>query len=237
MEQNEISVLKKEVKVGRKTIFSHIINMGDDQYMTVKDAATLLGVTQSTVKKHLARHGLRSGLAVPTIVQTLKKTNVISVKMSNDRVNLLPRDTVKALVKLVKTPQAWEAYYELWNIVDHVVSGDYDKAAQAVGKSAEDFSKEIQALQDKMKYQPLKLVQNNAMRAKDVAAEFPEILEAAMDEFGHLGDAGFNPAAIVSIFLKANFPRTEPAIRETSSQGSRLLYDRAYIEGVSEQLG
>lgn len=237
MEQNEISVLKKEVKVGRKTIFSHIINMGDDQYVTVKDAAALLGVTQSAVKKHLTRHGLTGGLVVPQSLQYLKNNKVIGLRARADQTLLLSRDTVKALVKLVKTPQAWEAYHELWDIVDHVVSGDYDKAAQAVGKSAEDFSKEIQALQDKMKYQPLKLVQNNAMRAKEVAAEFPEILEAAMDEFGHLGDSGFNPAAIVSIFLKANFPRTEPAIRETSSKGSRLLYDRAYIEGVACQLG
>lgn len=80
--------------------------------MLVADVADTLSVGTRNIQQLVTQHGLVRREASHQNLADLRAAGVIPFKTSV--VNLLPRETVEALVKIVNTPQAWAAYRQLW---------------------------------------------------------------------------------------------------------------------------
>jgi hypothetical protein len=59
-------------------------------------------------------HGLNSVNATDEHLKSMKDLGVVPLRTPT--VNLLPRETIEALVKVINTEEAWAAYRQLWKI-------------------------------------------------------------------------------------------------------------------------
>jgi len=103
---------KNVTQADGEAIVVTIINLGDGESLTVADTAELLGSSTASVRKDIERHGLVVTKCHDQNLQELKRLGLTPFKTTV--VNLLPKATIQALVKIVNTPEAWAAYRQLW---------------------------------------------------------------------------------------------------------------------------
>lgn len=123
----------KNVPVNGKEIVVTLVVMGDAEGMFVPEVAKLLNVESVTIRSHISNHNLCVDVFSGQILDSAKERGLVSKMVRS--INLLPRDTVKALVKIVNTPEAWSAYNYLWEVAESPVA--MVEHAKAIGKDAE----------------------------------------------------------------------------------------------------
>jgi hypothetical protein len=119
-------------------ITAHMIRMGDEDLLTVGEAAEAFGVEPATVRQLVLKHGLDRVDAIDAVVQELKKAGVIGLRTST--VNLLPRATIDELVRIINTDEAKAAYRQIvgeWREAKKATAqaGSLEHMAEAVKQS------------------------------------------------------------------------------------------------------
>jgi hypothetical protein len=149
-----ISISEKSVAVSGRDIILNIIGMGGDEYLTVSEAAELLDCGVTTIKNAITRHDLARHNCVEHQLVTLKQVGILPKKTT--QAMLLPKDTVKQLVKLINSPGAWEAYNLLWSVTERVVeevqkpvpvADELFQAVQLLLNSAQENNRKLAQLQ------------------------------------------------------------------------------------------
>lgn len=92
-------------------ITAHMIRMGDDDYLTVAEAAEAFGVAATSIRSEISRHGLVVAKCSDHAIDSLRAAGVIPLKTTV--VNLLPRATVDELVRIINTDEAKAAYRQI----------------------------------------------------------------------------------------------------------------------------
>jgi hypothetical protein len=89
--------------------------------MLLPELAKVLGVEGQTLRMHTARHSLNIVTVSVDARRTLKKEGLIH--LNSARVNFLPKETIRELVRLVGTPEARAIYSQLWDVAEAVKTG------------------------------------------------------------------------------------------------------------------
>jgi hypothetical protein len=147
-----ISISEKSVAVSGRDIILNIIGMNGDEYLTVSEAAELLDCSVSAIQKTITRHNLAADTCLEHQLVTLKQVGILPKKTT--QAMLLPKDTVKQLVKLINSPGAWEAYNLLWSVTERVVeeaqkpvADELFQAVQLLLNSAQENNRKLAQLQ------------------------------------------------------------------------------------------
>lgn len=88
-----------------------MIRLGDQDYLTVAEAAEAFNVSTQNINQILARHDLNSTTPSFEHLQALKDQGVIPLKAPSQR--LLPRATIDELVRIINTDEAKAAYRQI----------------------------------------------------------------------------------------------------------------------------
>lgn len=107
-----IQVRERNYEHEGRAFVAQVLEMGGADYMTVSQAAEALGVTEGGVRQSIHAHDLHIISTSEDVLAELKSLQVIPLRSA--RANLLPKETVKALTKIMNTPHAWAAYWSLW---------------------------------------------------------------------------------------------------------------------------
>jgi hypothetical protein len=192
---NQVQVTRKELSNGLQAI---LVTVNGQEGMLLPHLAKVLGVTQSTLKDHCTRHRLLIARPDADQILDMQKLNVINLKTR--RVNLLPRETVRALIKLVGTPETWAIFEQMWEVVNNVYNGNVVQAMTDTGvvpKDAREYLRMALAELDKAVEEndrlkgtitnidkaPLEYAVPKALRAKDIIIEFPALNDYAQRWF------------------------------------------------------
>jgi hypothetical protein len=112
MSEFPICVTTKNLSVAGETLVVEVLKLASGDHMTVAQVAEMLSVTTQNIRALVARHGLVATAGSDQNITELRRLGVIPIKTTV--VNLLPKATIRALVKIVDTPEAWAAYSQLW---------------------------------------------------------------------------------------------------------------------------
>lgn len=103
----------RSLRIGaREVIVSLVVHNGAEGMLT-NQVAEILNISENAIQKHIRNYALSAGVMLPHIMRTLKDQNIIPIK--SKQATFLPRETIKALVKIVGTPEAWAIYEQLWD--------------------------------------------------------------------------------------------------------------------------
>jgi len=141
---NQIQVTERSIQVSGKPIVIRILALVQGQYMTVADAAVLLGVEGITIRRLLAEHGLAAYAMNAVELRALKNQGILPLRTRT--ANLLPKDTIKALVRILRTPEANAAYEQVWQDAAELHAGKAQ--AQPIAKIANALKDTIEVVQD-----------------------------------------------------------------------------------------
>ena len=159
---------------------------------------------------------------------------------------------MRALIKLVGTPQATAIYNELWEVAEAVQSGNLIAAQELVGLSEEDsldhlekalaLARKFKAERDEAKTS-LKSTQGNIVSmlklygyiSRDIIAECPKILDDARDWIATLDKPGrlptFPPAGQVTCYLQ-ELGVTGRKVQQLGNDGWVTYFDKESVERV-----
>lgn len=152
----EIEIVEKSLLVSGRDIVLNIVSMNGDEYLTVAETAEMLDCTVRAVNQTLDRNNLVRNNCSQHQLTELKQAGVLPMK--TPQAMLLPKETVKQLVKLINSPGAWEAYNLLWSVTERVIeeakkpvpAGDeLFQAVQLLLNSAQENSRKLNELQSK----------------------------------------------------------------------------------------
>lgn len=100
-------IVKKDVQLNEELVVSWL-DLDGTGHLTTQDVADMLGVTRANIQQIAARHGLMFVTPSDEHIQQMKDLGVIPLRAPT--VNLLPRETIDSLVKIVSTPEATSAW-------------------------------------------------------------------------------------------------------------------------------
>ena len=104
-----VNVKRKDLENGQRAI---ILQINGQDGMTLPEVEKCLGVSRQNIHQLIKIHDLIMSTIDLQNAQVLRLQGVIPIR--GRAPNFLPRETVKALVKLVNTPEAWNIYEQLW---------------------------------------------------------------------------------------------------------------------------
>jgi hypothetical protein len=153
-----MQLTKKAFESNGKEIVVSIVMLGESEGMFLPDVATALNVDSSTIRTHIRNHNLCVEIFNGQSLDDAKQQGLVSKMVRS--INLVPRDTIKALVKIVNTPEAWSAYNYLWEVAVSPTTAAAHYTA--IGKGA-DLVAEINKLKDADSQRPLTQEQKSAV--------------------------------------------------------------------------
>ena len=103
------------VDLGR-TLTVKLLKMGEEEGLTVAQAASLFGVTDAAIKNHVKNHRLNFDTFSVEQLKYLKLQGVLP--LNTPTANFLPRETLRQLVRHIGTPAADAIYRHLWQMAD-----------------------------------------------------------------------------------------------------------------------
>ncbi len=112
-ENESIKLSPLEIQDKGKVMRITLVTIGPEEGLTTGQAAELFQITESTVRKHLDRHAICSGLLVLSMLQLLKTNGVIHSKAS--QAIFIPRQGLRDLMRVVDTDEAKAAYHQLFD--------------------------------------------------------------------------------------------------------------------------
>lgn len=130
-----------------ENIIVQVIRLGEDECMTVADAAELLDVSPAGVRSMIRDHGMSVRRPHEHQLKEMRQAGVIPLK--SPTANLLPKQTIQALVKIVNTDAAWAAYNQLWTIAEKGRSEDLS-TIEALQKRLQDLEQNTCLNMDEM---------------------------------------------------------------------------------------
>ena len=93
-----------------------LLKLGEEEGLTTKQAAELLGVAPDSITQELNRHSLNRLTVSGSVLQDMKRLQIVGSRTKE--ANFLPRDTIRQLVKILNTPEAQQVYDQLWVLAD-----------------------------------------------------------------------------------------------------------------------
>ncbi len=111
-----MQLTKKAFQSNGKEIVVTLVKMGETEGMFVTDVAAMLGTTVGNVRQQISVNNLIVIICDDAQLSSAREQGTVPKNVV--RLNILPRDTVKALVKIVNTPEAWSAYNYLWEVAE-----------------------------------------------------------------------------------------------------------------------
>jgi hypothetical protein len=111
-----IQVAKRVVQVSGKEFVVAVLSMRDGEYVTYQQAAEVLGTSTANVRNVISRAGVSATKCGRDELSQLKLVGVVGSKAPT--ANLLDKEAMRVLVKVINTPMAWAAYTALWGIAD-----------------------------------------------------------------------------------------------------------------------
>jgi excisionase family DNA binding protein len=113
-----IKINEKTINVAGRDTLVKLIVMGEEEGLTTKQAADLLGVTVNGIQKAIADHNLSFTTVSGTPLLLLKRQGVVG--RAAPKVKFMNRETIRQLVKILNTPEAQAVYDQLWELADTV---------------------------------------------------------------------------------------------------------------------
>jgi hypothetical protein len=131
----DLVVSQKALSVDGQNLFLDLVTMGADQGLLVNQAAEAFGIAPRTVQEHLKNHSLTCAEIPRESLKEMKLQGL--VKANAPRAFFLPRETIRALAKVVNSNRAWEVYEQLWAVTDRAY--EFHKKQQSEPPSPLDF--------------------------------------------------------------------------------------------------
>ncbi|SMF80604.1 hypothetical protein [Pseudobacteriovorax antillogorgiicola] len=111
-----IEVNAKSVQVENENLLVDLIKLGDEEGMLLTEAARIFEVQETAIWQHLKRHNLESSQIVRTKLKELRNLGVIGQRIN--RATFLPKETIRALAKVIHSDSAWAIYNQLWAVAE-----------------------------------------------------------------------------------------------------------------------
>lgn len=131
----DMIVSQKALSVEGQNLFLDLVTMGADQGLLVNQAAEAFGVRENTIWGHIKNHNLKSSKVSRIALKELRSQMV--VESTVNKATFLPRETIRALAKVINSNRAWEVYEQLWAVTDRAY--EFHKRQQSEQPSTLDF--------------------------------------------------------------------------------------------------
>ncbi|SMF35121.1 hypothetical protein [Pseudobacteriovorax antillogorgiicola] len=169
-----IQVKSKEISVEGKQFFVGLVSMGEDEGLLVSQAADLFGVRQNTIWTHVQKRGLSYSVIPRESLLWLKKQGFIGPRAP--KACFLPKETLRALVKLINSNVAWDIFNRLWEVTDRAyefhTKSDTISEIDAMMRSLS-ILKEQQQKIDRLETETPKLIDRKIETALEDKQAFP----------------------------------------------------------------
>lgn len=143
MATETVKIQRKELDNGKRAI---ILQINGREGMTLPEVERILGVSRQNVHQLVKTHGLILSTLDSQNAQVLRLKGIIPMRGRTP--NFLPQETVKSLVKLINTPEAWAIYEQIWT--DAVKVSELDLENQDLRANASKLADYVHLLISKL---------------------------------------------------------------------------------------
>ncbi|WP_132325945.1 hypothetical protein [Pseudobacteriovorax antillogorgiicola] len=169
-----IEVVNKAISVDGQDLFIDLVKMGKDEGLLVNQAADLFGVDQSSIWFHLKKRELGYLVLPRKLLIELKNHGVVN--RYTPKACFLPKETLRALVKLINSNVAWDIFNSLWEVTDKAyefhTKSDTISEIDAMMRSLS-ILKEQQQKIDRLETETPKLIDHKIETALENKQAFP----------------------------------------------------------------
>jgi len=109
---SNLAVKFKTIEVRGKEVEVKLVQINNEDSMTVAQCAEIYGVARTTIRDHISEHKLVSSVIPTKLIKELRSQGVIP--MIGRPGNWLPKQTVQDLAKVINTQEAWDVINQLW---------------------------------------------------------------------------------------------------------------------------
>jgi hypothetical protein len=111
--KNTVPMLTKTIELNGKAALAKLLFVEGQEGMLSTHLAELLNIANSTMREHIQRYAISAQALPAHSMRSLKDMDVIPIHART--AVFLPRDSVRALVKIINTDEAWLIYRQLWD--------------------------------------------------------------------------------------------------------------------------
>lgn len=111
--KNTVPMLTKTIEFNGKAALAKLLFVDGQEGMLSTHLAELLNIANSTMREHIQRYAISAQALPAHSMRSLKDMDVIPIHART--AVFLPRDSVRALVKIINTDEAWLIYRQLWD--------------------------------------------------------------------------------------------------------------------------
>jgi len=121
------SIRSHEIKLQAQKLIARVVKLDETEGMLATHLSELLNISESGLRKHIHRHAIGAQSLVAHRMRSELGADVIP--MFARSVLFIPKASIKQLVKVIDTPEAWAIYLELWEYPGRFVALEDERDA------------------------------------------------------------------------------------------------------------